>query len=155
MIAGIKNTLILDDTYNAAPASTNAALEVLNLITSGRRIVALGSMTELGGKTEAGHREVAARIGEIQPAVIFLVGEETKYIRDELNKRKFGGNMFWYATSDEARLPIQNTISERDTILVKGSQAVRMEKIVKEIMAEPMRADELLVRQSEKWLDQP
>ena len=43
-------------------------------------------------------------------------------------------------------------IKEGDIILVKGSQSTRMERVVMEIMAEPERAHELLVRQEEEWL---
>ncbi len=51
---------------------------------------------------------------------------------------------------DEGKL--KNLIQEGDIILIKGSQSIRMEKIVKEIMAESQRAGELLVRQEEEWL---
>jgi hypothetical protein len=49
-------------------------------------------------------------------------------------------------------MQIQQKIQRDDLILVKGSQGVRMERIVKEIMAEPLRAKELLVRQERTWL---
>jgi UDP-N-acetylmuramyl pentapeptide synthase len=80
-----------------------------------------------------------------------LVGIDAKIIQNELDKRKYWGRVIWFNTSDEARLPIQNAILEGDMILVKGSQAVRMEKIVKEIMADPMNAEKLLVRQGPNW----
>jgi UDP-N-acetylmuramoyl-tripeptide--D-alanyl-D-alanine ligase len=57
-----------------------------------------------------------------------------------------------FDTSVEAGEYIKNLIKEGDVILVKGSQSMRMEKIVKEIMAEPERAPELLVRQDDEWL---
>ena len=152
---GIKRTLIIDDTYNAAPDSTIAALEALSQLASGRKVAVLGGMAELGNKTESGHREVAARVVENKIDVVFLVGEHAKIIQDELQKRKFLGLTNWFANADLARLPVQDALQESDTILVKGSQSARMEKIVKEILAEPERAGELLVRQNEKWLANP
>lgn len=152
LIKGIKNTQILDDTYNAAPDSTIAALDALGTIAMGRKVTVIGSMTELGSKTESGHRDVAKKIFEEKIDLVFLVGENAKFIQDELKKLVFGGKVLWFETSDQACLPVQKEISESDTILIKGSQATRMEKIVKEIMAEPLRAEELLVRQSGKWL---
>jgi len=155
LIGGIKHTQIIDDTYNAAPDSTFAALETLVNIARGRKLAALGGMAELGSKTDSGHREVAGKIMESQVDQVFLVGENAKIIQDELNKRKFSGRVFWFSTSDEAGIPIQNALIEGDTVLIKGSQSARMEKIVKEIMAEPLLADTLLVRQSGSWNERP
>ncbi len=155
LLDGIKHTTIIDDTYNAAPASTIAAIQVLTQISFGRKLAAIGSMAELGKQTETGHREVAAKIVESHIDLVFLVGENAKIIGDELNKRQFAGRAWWFETSDQACIPIQDALLEGDTILIKGSQSARMEKIVKEIMADPMRAESLLVRQSEKWANIP
>lgn len=151
-IAGIKHTSIIDDTYNSAPDSAIAALEVLSQIAMGRKFAVLGQMAELGDRTEWSHREVAAKIVENKVDVVFLVGETAKIIQDELKVRNFSGRVFWFVDSDETRIPVQNSLVEGDTVLVKGSQSMRMEKIVKEIMADPENAPKLLVRQSDKWL---
>jgi UDP-N-acetylmuramoyl-tripeptide--D-alanyl-D-alanine ligase len=151
-LKGIKRTWIIDDTYNAAPTSTLAALDVLEQLSIGRKVAALGDMAELGVKSEAAHRQIAVRIQELGTQLVFLVGGKTKAIQDELAKRRFAGTVYWFGTSDEARMTVQNKIMEGDTILVKGSQAVRMEKIVKEIMADPMNSETLLVRQTPAWL---
>ncbi len=151
LLEGIKNTRIIDDTYNAAPDSTFAAIEALSSIASGRKLIAMGDMAELGNKTVSGHREVGIKIVENQIDLVFLVGENCKIILDELQKRKFRGRVFWFANSDYARMPVQNALIEGDTILIKGSQSMRMEKIVKEIMADPLKAETLLVRQTGKW----
>ena len=55
--------------------------------------------------------------------------------------------------SEEAGLFLQEKLEQGDVALVKGSQVVRMEKIVKEVMAEPLRAEELLVRMDESWVN--
>ena len=52
----------------------------------------------------------------------------------------------------EAGRWLDHEIKKGDVVLVKGSQSARMEKVVKDVMAEPLRARELLVRQSKKWL---
>ena len=62
------------------------------------------------------------------------------------------GNIYKFATSDEAKQKVQELTQEGDLVLIKGSQGARMEKIVEEIMAEPLKKKELLVRQSQKWL---
>ena len=60
-------------------------------------------------------------------------------------------NIFNFSTSKEATQTIKNLIEEGDLILVKGSQGMRMERIVEEIMAHPEDAEKLLVRQDEYW----
>jgi len=151
-IAGVNNTSIIDDTYNAAPASTIMAIDTLNNIAKARKVIAIGSMAELGAQSDAGHKAVAAKIVESAISLVFLVGEEAKTIREELLRRKFNGRVEWFPNSDLAKTRVKKNILTGDAILVKGSQSARMEKIVKEIMAEPSRASELLVRQSPKWL---
>ncbi|MBI4049370.1 MAG: UDP-N-acetylmuramoyl-tripeptide--D-alanyl-D-alanine ligase [Candidatus Doudnabacteria bacterium] len=154
-LAGIKHTSIIDDSYNAAPSSTLVALETLAAIAPGRKIVALGDMAELGRAGEEGHKLVAAKILELSVNTVFLIGEQVKIIQDELASKKFNGQVFLFENADDARIPIQNFLLPNDTILIKGSQAARMEKIVKETMADPLKAEELLVRQSKKWLEKP
>jgi UDP-N-acetylmuramoyl-tripeptide--D-alanyl-D-alanine ligase len=152
IIHGANSTTIIDDTYNAAPSSTIAALEALMSLNGTRRLAALGHMAELGTQTEAGHRLVGAKIVECAINVVFLVGEKTKTIQDELAQRKYSGKVLWFVDSDQAAVAISQELLTGDLILVKGSQSARMEKIVKKIMAEPAKAQELLVRQSSQWL---
>ena len=58
----------------------------------------------------------------------------------------------WFATADEAGKYLDRAVQKGDVVLVKGAQSSRMEKVVKQVMAEPLRAEECLVRQDEKWL---
>ncbi|MBI4363311.1 MAG: hypothetical protein HY545_00480, partial [Candidatus Doudnabacteria bacterium] len=152
IISGIKNTTIIDDTYNAAPDSTIAALDALQSVGKQRKLLALGHMTELGKGEKEGIKKVAAKIMEIGLSTVFLVGSQAEQLSEQLAIRKFPGKVFKFITADAARIPVQNELTPTDTILVKGSQAARMEKIVKEIMAEPLKAEQLLVRQSKDWL---
>jgi len=152
LIKGSKQSQILDDSYNAAPDSTMAALDVLNTISKSRKILVLGEMAELGKKNESGHREVANKILELKIDLVFLIGENTKIVSEHLYKNNFAGKIFWFETSQEAIDLIRQNLQENDYILVKGSQSVRTEKIVKAIMASPSQAANLLVRQGKKWL---
>jgi len=151
LISGIRNTMIIEDSYNAAPQSTLAALEVLEKIEARRKIAVLGDMLELGRETEAGHREVGKRVAEVVD-VLFAVGEKAKFIADEAKKAGLDkNNIFCYNDSSEAGIPIQNMLQEGDVILVKGSQGARMERISEEIMLIPAEADKLLPRQTAEW----
>ncbi len=151
LLGGIKHTTIIDDTYNAAPASMRAALDALTQIATGRKVAVIGGMAELGQESESGHREAAGKIVEAGIDLLFLVGENAKIIKDELDKRRYTGRVSWFPTADAVRIVVQNNILEGDMILVKGSQAARLEKVVKEIMSDPMNAQSLLVRQTGKW----
>jgi UDP-N-acetylmuramoyl-tripeptide--D-alanyl-D-alanine ligase len=157
LLRGIKNSWIFDDTYNSSPSSVLGALDLLDKIPDqregrgNRKIAVLGDMLELGSFTEEAHRRIGARVA--RAAEIFLaVGEHSIFAVDEAQKSGLSKeNIFYFASSEEAGRVLQDLMREGDIILVKGSQGIRMEKIVKEIMAEPERAAELLVRQEESW----
>lgn len=158
MIRGIKNTWLIDDTYNSSPSSSLAALDLLNEAAKaaggdepGRKIAALGDMLELGSFTEEAHRKVGARAAQVAD-ILLAVGEKSIFMADEAKKSGLPKENVWYfASSQEAGRELQDLIREGDIILVKGSQSIRMERIVKELMAEPERAKELLIRQDERW----
>lgn len=154
LIEGIKNTYIIDDTYNAGPDSTLAALNVLGKITvTGRKFAVLGDMLELGDYTEAGHRQVGAAVFNNQIDYLITVGEKAKVIASEAERQGLNrDNIFTFSDVARAGRLVQTMIESGDFILIKGSQGMRMEKVVKEIMAEPLKAGELLVRQDEEWL---
>ncbi|HBB36429.1 MAG: UDP-N-acetylmuramoylalanyl-D-glutamyl-2,6-diamin opimelate/D-alanyl-D-alanylligase, UDP-N-acetylmuramoylalanyl-D-glutamyl-2,6-diaminopimelate-D-alanyl-D-alanine ligase [Candidatus Moranbacteria bacterium GW2011_GWC1_45_18] len=151
IIDGIKNTIIIEDSYNAAPQSTLAALEVLGKIKARRRLAALGNMLELGAETESGHREVGRKVAETAD-MLFAVGEKAKFIADEAEKAGLDKKrIFCYNDSIEAKIPIQNMLQEGDIILIKGSQGARMELISEEIMRFPEQSEKLLPRQTSEW----
>lgn len=156
LIKGVKSTLIIDDTYNSSPQSCISALEAMHTIKIGegvRKFAVLGDMLELGNYTEEGHRLIGKKVVESGVNKLIVVGEKARDIaRGALNAGMEKDNIFHFSNSDDARLFVQGRIKEGDLILIKGSQGARMEKIVKEIMAEPLRAKELLVRQGNEWI---
>lgn len=152
LLVGVKNTLIIDDTYNASPQSTIAALEALNNISAVKKIAVLGDMLELGNYSEEGHRLVGKKVFEVGMNDLIIVGERARDIGRGAKKAGMKEeNIFYFPNSDKAKSFIQERIKEGNLILIKGSQGARMEKIAKEIMAEPTRAGELLVRQGSEW----
>lgn len=156
ILPGIKNTIIIDDTYNSSPESSLIALDFLEKIKktkNSRRIVVLGDMLELGNYSEDGHRLVGEKVAKIGVDEIILVGERARDIGRGAIDNKFNKELiFHFTNSEDAGLFLQDRISENDVVLIKGSQGVRLEKAVKEIMAEPEKAGELLVRQTDEWL---
>lgn len=160
LLRGNKMTSILDDTYNASPAATAAALDVLAQFPTARRIAVLGDMLELGSYTEAAHRAVGEQVLAVAD-VFIAVGERMKFAVTEVSSRKGKDsrrmertNIFWFSAAEEAARKLEELLRPGDVALVKGSQGMRMEKVVTEVMAEPERAKELLVRQDDYWLKQ-
>lgn len=147
ILPGIKNTVIIDDTYNSSPAALAAALLAISgLSCSGRRLAVLGDMLELGAISESEHRQAGRLAAELKFDLLFTVGERAKDIARFAVASGLGENsVFSFGNTDEARLFVQERMKPDDIVLVKGSRALHLEKIVKEIMAQPERAGELLV----------
>lgn len=153
LIPGIKGTYLIDDSYNASPEATLSALNVLKEIkTSGRKIACLADMLELGVMTIEAHKDVGKSASQSADFIV-AVGKASEYIAGEAIKIGFPKDkVFMFQNSEEAGLFIQNKILKTgDVVLIKGSQGMRMEKITKELMAEPEKAPELLVRQGKEW----
>jgi UDP-N-acetylmuramoyl-tripeptide--D-alanyl-D-alanine ligase len=151
-LSGIKNTKIIDDTYNSSPLAVKAALEILShLDCAGNKYAVLGDMLELGNYTHIAHQEIGEEVVRLGIDYLICVGERSiDTARSAENYGMNANHIFTFDNSKAAGSFIQDRIKEGDLLLVKGSRGVKMEKIVKEIMAEPLRAKELLVGQEEE-----
>jgi UDP-N-acetylmuramoyl-tripeptide--D-alanyl-D-alanine ligase len=151
IIQGIKDSEIIDDTYNASPVATLSALRTLGEVKTERKIAILGDMMELGRFAADEHKNIGKLVASV--ADIFVaVGIRMRYAADSaLSNGMPDSNVLQFDTSEEAGAYIQNIIKEGDIVLVKGSQSMRMEKVVEEIMLEPDKKAELLVRQDKEW----
>lgn len=152
IVEGSKKTTIIDDSYNSSPIAAQEALKVLSeLSVTGRKIVVIGDMMELGVYSVDEHKKLGEIIAENMD-VLLTVGIRAKGIANRAKeKRMKKSTIFEYNSSLEAGKALAEMLQEGDIILVKGSQSTRMERVVKEVMAEPERAEELLVRQDKEW----
>lgn len=138
ILKGNNNTLIIDDSYNASPLSMHAALDtladfgdkVIEKLGFGRKIAILGDMLELGEFTEKAHRQIGNLAGE-KVDCLFTVGLRAKFIADSAFNQLPKENVFRFDNTDEAISHIKEFVKEGDIILIKGSRAMKMEKIVK------------------------
>lgn len=152
VLAGLKSTLIIDDSYNSSPDAAKAALETLDeLQHATRKIAVLGDMLELGKFSSEAHRELGVQAAEVCD-VVLAVGQHAQQIVDGAQAAGID-TIYHYDDVDRAGRELQGIMQPGDYILVKASQGIRAEKIVEEVMAEPERAPSLLVRQSEAWLN--
>ena len=119
--------------------------------TDGRKIAVIGDMMELGNYTPEAHRSLGTMASKIVD-ILVCVGVRAKFIADgALSSGMTKKKIMLFDDSLSAGKALDLIIKKGDTILVKGSQYMRMERTVLEIMAEPARASELLVRQEEEW----
>ena len=96
------------------------------------------------------------KIGTLAPKhadLIFFVGDKMKLAAATAREAMPHDSIFEFPDSVMAAIAVQAAIREGDVILVKGSQGIRLEKVVAEIMAEPERKSELLARQYGEWLN--
>ncbi|MFH1890060.1 MAG: UDP-N-acetylmuramoyl-tripeptide--D-alanyl-D-alanine ligase [Candidatus Kuenenbacteria bacterium] len=151
LLSGIKNTRIIDDSYNSSPLSVKAALEVLlHLNCTGDKFAVLGDMLELGEQTEQAHKQVGEEVASMGIDYLITVGERST--DTALAAKEYGMNedrIYNFDNAEEAGKFLQDKMQEGDLILIKGSRGIKCEKIVKEIMAEPEKAKDLLVGQEE------
>lgn len=152
LMRGSHRSLILDDTYNASPPAVLEALDTLrNIPGAARRIAALGEMAELGDAAPEGYRQVGKAVAKTCHMLV-TVGEAAKAVAKSANEAGMHANqLFSFPSALEAGDFLSRHINYGDAVLVKGSQVSRMERAVKKVMAEPMRASELLVRQGKEW----
>jgi UDP-N-acetylmuramoyl-tripeptide--D-alanyl-D-alanine ligase len=136
VVPGINGSTIIDDTYNASPASTMAALNLLADLQNGnhrRRIAVLGDMRELGSYTEEGHKAVGIRAAAVTE-VLVTVGELGRIIGEEALAVGFDpANCHILSTAEETVERLKTLIEPNDLVLIKGSRAVGMEQIAADI----------------------
>jgi UDP-N-acetylmuramoyl-tripeptide--D-alanyl-D-alanine ligase len=121
--------LLLDDTYNASPESTLAALNLLSEL-KGRRVAVLGEMLELGQYEAAGHEMVGVRAAEVVDQLI-AVGSRAQMIADAALRSGMPiDSVQWVATVPEATEALRSLIKAEDVVLVKGSHGLRMGRII-------------------------
>jgi UDP-N-acetylmuramoyl-tripeptide--D-alanyl-D-alanine ligase len=128
-VPSINDALLIDDTYNAAPISTLAALNLLDDL-GGRKIAVLGDMLELGAVEEEGHRKVGARAAEVVDLLV-TVGPRARWIAAEALAAGLDAQCVIALDSNEAAIrTLAPVLQIGDYVLVKGSRGVAMEQIV-------------------------
>jgi UDP-N-acetylmuramoyl-tripeptide--D-alanyl-D-alanine ligase len=138
-LPGGGEALLIDESYNANPASMRATLKALAATTANRRIAVLGSMKELGDFGEAFHRQLAEPVVEAGVTHAILVGPEMVSLADELGKAAApalgkGVTFTHCETADKAIAALgQFGLARGDAVLVKGSNSVGLSKLVKHL----------------------
>ncbi len=121
--------LIIDDTYNAAPESTLAALNLLDEM-SGRKIAVLGDMLELGQYEREGHQKVGMRAAQVADVLVTL-GLRAHTIAESARKAGMKKSaVFQYEDIAAVIDWLKQNLTSNDAVLIKGSHGLRMDRIV-------------------------
>jgi UDP-N-acetylmuramoyl-tripeptide--D-alanyl-D-alanine ligase/murE/murF fusion protein len=125
----IGESLVLNDSYNANPASMSAAIDTLAEVFASRRIAVLGDMLELGPISRDAHFDVGRKAAARGIDILIAVGEWAKGIAEAARISGLPRSQAC-ATTREAVLVLKEMMKPGDAILVKGSRAMNMEAIV-------------------------
>lgn len=134
-IKRIGDIMVINDTYNSNPSSMKQAIEALRDMTGkGRKILVAGDMLELGNLSGRFHHLVGRQAAESGIDLIVAVGKLAEHIvRGAQEAGMNEKNIKLYNLTKEACAAVLNLIKKGDTILVKGSRAMKMEQIVEEL----------------------
>ena len=124
-IRNVGGALVINDVYNANPASMEEALKELVRLRKGRAIAVLGDMLELGACSEDAHMSLVKKMNMLRVEILIAVGPEMQKA-----SAAFSGICHKAASSDEARTLLLDMLNGNDTVLIKGSRGIRMEKVL-------------------------
>ncbi|MEO8285940.1 MAG: UDP-N-acetylmuramoyl-tripeptide--D-alanyl-D-alanine ligase [Chloroflexota bacterium] len=129
VVPGYKGSTLIDDTYNAAPASTIAALNLLDEM-DGNHIAVLGDMLELGPYTQEGHLKVARKAKSVVQRLV-VVGSLGRLIGEEALRSGMPPDKVFFAVDNSQVVEyLRRVLKPGDHVLVKGSRGLHMEDIV-------------------------
>ncbi|HSH71987.1 MAG TPA: UDP-N-acetylmuramoyl-tripeptide--D-alanyl-D-alanine ligase [Methylophilaceae bacterium] len=122
--AGLNDALVIDDTYNANPASMKAAIDVL-AVQAGKKIMVMGDMGELGNDAAAMHAEIGSYARQAGVEALLVLGELTREAATA-----FGAGAQHFESPESLAENLQLRMQPGMTVLVKGSRFMRMERVV-------------------------
>jgi len=126
------SALLVDEAYNANPASMAVTLASLGQEAAARRIAVLGAMKELGAGSDGYHAGLAAPIIAAGIASVILVGDEMAPLADALaNSLEWHGQIAHVAAADAALAALRATLTDGDAVLVKGSNSMGLSALVR------------------------
>jgi len=132
---GFNGALVIDDTYNANPASMKAAIDVL-AARAGRRMLVLGDMGELGADAPRLHAETGSYARHAGIDGLYTLGDLSRGMTSA-----FGAQARHFETPEALAAELKGNMDKSTTVLVKGSRFMRMERVVGLIVMEPKQGD--------------
>lgn len=135
VIPARRGYVVIDDTYNAGPASVRSAVRTLTMMEGDRKIAVLGDMLELGEHAIEAHLEIGRAVKDCGVDLLIVVGELAKLIaRGAIDAGMPIAAVAEFEDSAQAAKEVPAKVRERDVVLVKGSRAMKMERIVEGLL---------------------
>lgn len=152
ILSGVRNSTIIDDTYNSSPNAAVEALRTLYMINADQRIAILGSMNELGSFSVDAHQQVGEMCDPNFLEWVITIGDDAAHYLAPAAKRK-GNNVQSFSDPISAGAFANKVLKSGCVVLAKGSQnGVYAEEAVKILLAHT-EDQQYLVRQSSEWLE--
>lgn len=125
---------IINDAYNANPASCRAAIDVLADCDGQRRIFVVGDMLELGPRSEELHAELGRDVASKPIDMVIGIGAGGRIVAENVDRHSQGKETLVFDSTAEAGREIGQLLRDGDVVLLKGSRAMGLEKIIEELM---------------------
>ncbi len=149
VFAGIKNSTIIDSSYNSSPLPLFDMLDFIKNCEAKRKVVILGDMRELGILSKKFHEEAAGKIQKVANAAILVGPLMKEYVYPIFKKSNLKVESFDNFT--KAKAYIRDFIEDRDLVLIKGSQnTLYLERVVEMLLNNPKDKDKLC-RRGDFW----
>lgn len=151
ILRGLKDTVLIDDTYNSSPLAAVAALQTLYLFNAPQRIAILGSMNELGAYSKQAHEEVGKACDPALLDWVVTVGAEAKDFLAPAAAKK-GCRVDSFLSPYEAGAFVHKIMQRKAVILAKGSQNRVFTEEALKMLLHATEEESQLVRQTPDWL---
>jgi UDP-N-acetylmuramoyl-tripeptide--D-alanyl-D-alanine ligase len=130
IVPGPDGSTIIDDSYNAAPASALAALDILAQTPAQRRLAVLGDMLELGDYEDEGHRIVGREVARVADRLL-VIGPRARIIAEEAMARGLAPDQVGqFERKEEVVMALRAELRAGDAVLIKGSRGLALEDVV-------------------------
>ena len=151
LLPGRKGALIIDDSFNASPEATTAALDTLVELPGAHKVAILGDIPDLGDLENEAHRQIGQYVATRVERLV-TKGEAAQTIAATALKSGLGQHAVYVTfTAEDAVAAVEDLLSPDTVVLVKGGAGVRLEQAVQKLLANPQQDSGQLVRQNAGW----
>ncbi len=134
-ISHLKNGVkVIDDTYNASPASIISGIQVLmQMDNAGKKIAVLGDVLELGETSKQLHFKTGVEAAKLGVNIVITVGSEMRALAEGVRQTNSKVKVMSFENNKDASAALTDLLSQGDAVFVKGSRGMHMEEVVEAV----------------------